>query len=83
MSYIKVSDTRFINPAHIVEFTYTPAGVELCKKKDKMDYDQSKTFEKPVCSTLKIVLTVKGDKLEFNDADADRIHAEITGTQKK
>ena len=73
MTFIEVSEHRFINTAHIVEFTYTPTTTEPREKKDPADHHMPKTVQEDVESHITIIPTV-GEPIKRDGSEADSIY---------
>lgn len=77
MSFVQVSENRFINPAQVVEFTYTPQVVKSRKKKDSSDWGGTKTV--PVTDPSSLHLTLNGGTtLSLLGSEADKVYGLLT-----
>jgi hypothetical protein len=77
MKPVKIAPNQFINPDHIVEFTYAPATTRTEKVPDEQNYNMAKTTQIDIGSSLTLTLTT-GKQIRCYNVEADAIYVELT-----
>lgn len=73
MSFIQISENRFINSAQVVEFNYTPQVERSRKKKDRSGFQD--TIKVPVTDLSSLQLTLNGGTtLSLSGTEAEKVY---------